>query len=145
MEFIGLFIMIAGFIIGLGAVTVIDLHGFFGRKSTYWTEATTRTHKITKPLIWIGTILATIGGFIFYSDQPLAGIPLIHLLSLAVMIVNGIFLSFSVSPFLIERERMGKSSELLPQIWQRKITISFLISFFSWWGNVALLVWFITH
>ena len=45
-EFFGLFIHLAGFVIGLGAVTVIDLHGFLGRKSPYWTEATTRTHKV---------------------------------------------------------------------------------------------------
>ena len=49
LDFIGLFIFIAGFIIGLGAVTVIDIHGFLGRKSAYWTEATIRTHKVTKP------------------------------------------------------------------------------------------------
>ena len=57
-----LFILFAGFIIGLGAVTVIDLHGFLGRTSTYWTEATTRTHKVTKPLIWAGMFLVIIGG-----------------------------------------------------------------------------------
>jgi len=28
LDFIGLFILLAGFIIGLGAVTVIDIHGF---------------------------------------------------------------------------------------------------------------------
>jgi len=33
MDIIGLFIFLSGFIIGLGAVTVIDLHGFLGRKS----------------------------------------------------------------------------------------------------------------
>ena len=37
-DIIGLFLLIAGFIIGLGAVTVIDLHGFLGRTSSYWTE-----------------------------------------------------------------------------------------------------------
>jgi hypothetical protein len=52
LDVIGLFTSIMGYIVGLGAVTVIDLHGFLGRKSAYWTEATTRTHKITKPLIW---------------------------------------------------------------------------------------------
>jgi len=57
-DILGLFLFIAGFIIGLGAVTVIDLHGFLGRKSSYWTEATIRTHKVTKPLIWIGILLA---------------------------------------------------------------------------------------
>ena len=64
LDFIGLFIFLAGLIIGLGAVTVIDIHGFLGRKSSYWTEATTRTHKVTKPLIWIGIAFAIIGGII---------------------------------------------------------------------------------
>lgn len=65
-EVIGLFLFIAGFIIGLGAVTVIDIHGFLGRKSSYWTEATIRTHKVTKPLIWLGMSLAILGGLVFY-------------------------------------------------------------------------------
>jgi hypothetical protein len=39
LDIIGLFVCIAGFVLGLGAVTVIDLHGFLGRKSSYWTEA----------------------------------------------------------------------------------------------------------
>ena len=52
-DFIGLFLFLAGFVIGLGAVTVIDLHGFLGGKSAYWTEATTRTHKVANPdLAW---------------------------------------------------------------------------------------------
>ena len=33
LDIIGLFLFIAGFTIGLGAVTVIDIHGFFGRKT----------------------------------------------------------------------------------------------------------------
>lgn len=37
-EFFSIFITIAGFVIGLGAVTVVDLHGFLGRRSSYWTE-----------------------------------------------------------------------------------------------------------
>lgn len=49
-DFLGTLIMFMGFIIGLGSVTVIDIHGFLGRTSPYWTEATIRTHKITKPL-----------------------------------------------------------------------------------------------
>jgi hypothetical protein len=58
LDFVGLFLLLAGFIIGLGAVTVIDIHGFLGRRSSYWTEATTRAHKVTKPLIWLGIALA---------------------------------------------------------------------------------------
>lgn len=139
----GLFIFLAGFIIGLGAVTVIDIHGFLGRKSAYWTEATTRTHKVTKPMIWAGIILAIIGGLIFYRDAELSGIPLIHLLIVMVLIVNGYFLSFKVSPFLLERERNGRQAELLPASWQNKIMISLVVSDIGWWGGLALLVWYL--
>jgi hypothetical protein len=52
----------------LGAVTVIDLHGFLGRKSSYWTEATTRTHKVTKPLIWAGLFLQCLGQSCFMAN-----------------------------------------------------------------------------
>ncbi len=141
-DVIGLFIMLAGFVIGLGAVTVIDIHGFLGRKSSYWTEATTRTHKVTKPLIWLGIILVIIGGLIVYRDQPLAGIPLAHFIIVIILILNGLFLSFSVSPMLLKREEEGKQAELLPGKWQRKITISLIVSDIGWWGGLFLLcVW----
>ena len=136
----GLFIFIAGLIIGLGAVTVIDLHGFMGRKSEYWTEATTRTHKITKPLIWIGTTATLIGSIISYSLLGFNTLTTIHFLIMAVLILNGIFLSFSVSPFLIHREAVGKSREILPKKWQVKITVSFIFSFVGWWSVVLIFV-----
>ncbi len=142
---LALFILLAGFIIGLGAVTVIDLHGFLGRKSAYWTEATTRTHKVTKPLIWLGMLLAIAGGALLYRGLPLSGIPLYHTLVACVLILNGCFLSFSVSPFLLQREKEGRAAELLPSSWQTKITLSFIISFVGWWSALFLLVWFITQ
>lgn len=142
-ETLGLFVLLAGFVIGLGAVTVIDLHGFLGRKSPYWTEATVRTHKVTKPLIWFGFILVVIGGVVFYWGESFMGVPLIHAISLVILIFNGLFLSFVVSPYLLEQERRGESGKLLPASLQRKITISFLISFIGWWGNLALLVWYL--
>jgi len=134
-------LIIAGFIIGLGAVTVIDLHGFLGRKLNYWTEATTRTHKVTKPLIWIGTTLFVIGFLLLYREALL----LVQIIIATVMILNGLFLSFSVSPFLLKREKEGRQSELLPRSWQNKITISFIISFLSWWGSVVLFVFFLNN
>ncbi len=144
-NFIGLFLLIAGFVVGLGAVTVIDLHGFLGRNSAYWTEATTRTHKVTKPLIWLGMFLAILGGSIFYRLEGLSSLVLIHICSSVIMVLNGCFLSFSVSPFLLEREQRGAQSELLPQSWQIKITLSFIISFVLWWGNLALIVYNLTN
>ncbi|MFZ2149922.1 MAG: hypothetical protein WAV15_02060 [Minisyncoccia bacterium] len=140
---LGLFLFLAGFVIGLGAVTVIDIHGFLGRKSSYWTEATTRTHKVTKPMIWAGTILAIIGGLIFYRDQSFSGIPLIHSIIALVLIANGYFLSFKVSLFMLQREKEGRSGELLPASWQKKIMVSLIVSDIGWWGGLFLLVAYI--
>lgn len=129
---LGLFLIHAGYIVGLGAVTVIDLLGFLGRKSSYWTETTIRTHKVTKPLIWVGLFLVLTGGY-FYQKIP---IYLIYIF--IVLVLNGIFLSFYVSPILLEREKKGKQKELLPNSLQIKITISFIISFLGWWGSLLL-------
>lgn len=139
-DFIGLFVFISGFIIGLGAVTVIDIHGFLGRKSSYWTEATTRTHKVTKPMIWVGIFLALCGGLIFYRHQSFGGIPLIHCIIALTLLVNGYFLSCKVSPFMLTREKEGRSGELLPTSWQKKIMISLIVSDIGWWGGLVLLV-----
>jgi len=136
LEFIKFFFLISGFIIGLGAVTVIDLHGFFARKSNYWTLATTRTHKITKPLIWIGILLLSIGGLLLYKDLFL----ILHIVLISLLMLNGLFLSFVVSPFLLKREREGLESELLPDKFQKKIFISFIISDLGWWVSVAMFV-----
>jgi hypothetical protein len=145
LDFIGLFIFVAGFIIGLGAVTVIDIHGFLGRKSSYWTEATTRTHKVTKPLIWIGIALAIIGGIIFYRNMPFAGIPMYHAIIAGVLILNGLFLSFYVSPYILAQERAGKQKDLLPNSLQNKIIVSLIISDIGWWGGLLLLISYIIN
>lgn len=145
LDFLGLFLHITGFIIGLGATTVIDLHGFLGRHSPYWTEATIRTHKITKPLIWLGVMLAVIGGALFYRADSFSPLHLIQILILFFLVSNGCFLSFWVSPRLLKREQEGRAREFLPTSWQQMITVSFLISFVGWWSQVALLVWSILH
>jgi hypothetical protein len=142
-DILGIFLFIAGFIVGLGAVTVIDIHGFLGRRSAYWTEATTRTHKVTKPLIWLGLFLAISGALITYRDSSLSGIPLLQGIIAVALVLNGLFLSFYVSPFLLKREREGKAHELLPDSLQIKIALSFVVSFAGWWSEVFLLVWYL--
>ncbi len=135
MELTSLFVTIAGFIIGLGAVTVIDLHGFFARKSSYWTEATIRTHKITKPLIWIGIILVAIGNFLFGVNDFISSADFaFRFVIIFLLILNGSFLSFVISPELLKREKEGRASEILPKEMQNKIMISFFVSIFLWWG-----------
>jgi hypothetical protein len=143
LDFIGLFLLLAGFVIGLGAVTVIDLHGLLGRKSSYWTEATTRTHKVTKPMIWAGIVLASVGGAFFFRGQALTGTPLYLALIAIALVLNGLFLSFRVSPYLLQKEKEGRASELLPASWQAKIMVSLLVSDLGWWGALALLTWYL--
>lgn len=145
LDFIGLFLLIAGLVIGLGAVTVIDWHGFLARRSSYWTVATTRSHKITKPLIWLGTGLVLVGGMVFYRTDYGAFVPQLQAGLVLIMIANGSFLTFSVSPFLLKREADGQDSEVLPDVWQNKIVISFLVSFVSWWTLVLTLVWYLVY
>lgn len=145
LDFLGIFLLFAGFVIGLGAVTVIDLHGFLGRKSSYWTVATTRTHKITKPMIWIGTFLVLVGASILYRDTALNKIIFLQIFSAVIMILNGIFLSFWVSPYLLKKEKEGKDGELMSNSWQTKITLAFIVSFVCWWGNLAIFAYFISQ
>lgn len=139
-QIISTFILIAGFVIGLGAVTVIDIHGFLGRKSAYWTKATIQTHKVTKPLIWFGIILVSFGTALFYYPNYSVPYALINITLIGMLIVNGIFLSFSVSPMLLQKERDGKAEEILSKGWQNKIFVSFIISIVGWWGNLLLFI-----
>ena len=146
---VSIFLIIAGFVVGLGSVTVIDLHGFLGRKSSYWAEATTRTHKVTKPLIWLGIFLCLVGWYIFYSHislpEDLWFAPAAHFGLALLLILNGLFLSFSVSPMLIKKEKEGRSGELLERTWQNKIMVSLLFSDIGWWGSLLLFAYVITR
>lgn len=141
LDILGTFLMMAGFVIGLGAVTVIDIHGFLGRRSPYWTEATTRTHKVTKPMIWAGLSLAIAGGFLLYRRVGFTGTAPIHALLAFVLVVNGLFLTFRVSPYMVQRDKEGKQAELLPAAWQRKIAASLVFSVIGWWGSLFLFAW----
>ncbi|MFP3869088.1 MAG: hypothetical protein ACLFUU_13210 [Desulfobacteraceae bacterium] len=139
-DILGLFVHLAGFVIGLGAVTVIDLHGFRGRNSPYWTEATIRTHKITKPLIWCGLFLAIVGASIYHRHHEWTIFLRVQAAIAVLLVLNGIFLSFRVSPFLLQRERAGRAQELLPAALQHKIILAFIISFGGWWTGLLLTV-----
>jgi hypothetical protein len=82
-----------------------------------------------------------IAGFII--GLGFAGISFIHAVLAIVLILNGTFLSFWVSPRLLMMEKDGKARELLPLDLQMKIAMSFIISFFGWWSSLFLLVWYI--
>jgi hypothetical protein len=123
------YLQIIGLIIGLGAVTVIDWLGFVSRKSVEWTHTTIKAHHVTKPLIWVGTFLIFLG--ILFE-----GFSLKYWVFL-IMVLNGCFLSFYVSPRL---DKMYGKKKLLSNKFQIKIAISTVISFVSWWSFVYLVL-----
>lgn len=133
-----LFFHLAGIIIGLGAVTVIDVMGFFSRKDKKKTQDTISAHHTTKPLIWTGTIIVLITWIFMLRGNSLEGIYLWKTLLLIVMILNGFFLSFHISPRL---NRLIGKKVLLPTSLQAKITFSLVISFLSWWSFVIITIW----
>jgi len=125
------FLHISGLIIGLGAVTVIDTLGFLSRKSKYWTKITIGAHHVTKPLIWAGiTLIALTWIFLFESTT----FGKIKTALIAILMANGIFLSFYVSP------RLDKTKGLFSPQLQKKVTISMIISFICWWATVLITV-----
>jgi len=141
MNTISLFITLAGFVIGLGSVSVIDILGFLGRKSSYWTETTIRTHKVTKPLIWVGILLLLVGQTFMYVEDLISTRDYqIRFSIILALIVNGIFLSFWISPLLLEREKEGRAKEILNMSLQFKIIVSFIVSFIGWWTLAYLFV-----
>ncbi len=141
LDLLGLFLFMTGFVIGLGAVSVIDVHGFLARRSAYWTEATIRSHKVTKPMIWIGLALAAAGAAVTYRGSGLSGAATFQAGLAAILVLNGLYLTFRVSPVLLKRERDGEAAALLPSVLQAKIAASFVVSFLGWWTSLFLLAW----
>ncbi len=43
------------------------------------------------------------------------------------------------------REKEGRSGELLPVSWQKKIMLSLIVSDIGWWGGLFLLVLYIVN
>lgn len=130
-----LFFHFVGIIIGLGAVTVIDTMGFFSRKSKKKTQDTIAAHHTTKPLIWLGTITVLVTWIIILFQGEWGFVEISKSILLIVMILNGIFLSFHISPRL---DKLIGKKVLLNKSLQTKITFSLIISFVSWWSFVIL-------
>lgn len=126
-------LIVVGFILGLGPITVIDFVGFLGRTSPYWNETAIRVHKVTKRLTWAGFSIIVLG-------HLLGDYPWYHFLILGLIFLNALFLSFYVSPELLRREKDGRSQELLPLSFQHKVLPSFLLSLVLWWGLLFLVL-----
>lgn len=132
-----LFFHIAGIIIALGSVTVIDSMGFISRKNKKSTQITIQAHHITKPLIWIGTILVLISWIFILLKKGFTNLNSAKSIILIILILNGSFLSFYISPRL---DKLAGKNTLLPKPLQDKIALSMIISFLGWWSFVILTI-----
>lgn len=128
-----LFIHLAGLIVGLGAVTVVDTLGFLSRDSLEWTQTTIRAHHVTKPLIWLGTGLVAASWLLMADWGALSALELYKTADLLVLIGNGAFLSFYISPRLDE---LKGEEKLFPPALQHKVMVSAAVSFLGWWSFV---------
>jgi len=106
-----LFFHFAGIIIRLGAVTVIDSMGFISQKDKKWTQTTIKAHHVTKPLIWIGSFLLIVIFVFIFPREGLTSLNMTKSALLVVMVLNGSFLSFYISPRL---DKLAGKNVLLP-------------------------------
>ncbi len=131
------FFHMAGIIIGLGAVTVVDTMGMLSRNSRKWTQITVDAHHVTKPLIWLGIGIIALTWVIKMHLGVFNTIAYWKTGLLALMVLNGCFLSFYVSPYLDSLRGTGK---LVSDRMKMKITTSAVVSFLSWWSFVFITV-----
>lgn len=139
LDWLGFFAMLAGLILGLGSVSVIDLLGLRGVRSAYWTETAIRASKATTPLTWAGVGVFLAGSLVLYRETGFSGVATFQELLLLIIIVNGLWLTFRISPKVAAFEGTGKT---LPAKLQRRVIGHFGVSFVAWWGIAGLTAWY---
>lgn len=141
LHFLPLLFIIAGFVVGLGSVTVMDVQGFLARDSVYWSDTVIRTHRVAKPMSWAGMILLFLGSVSLYTGFTLA----IQLFLIILLIVNNLFLSLAASPFFIRHEKGSESNKPISSDWVWRMVLNFLLASVAWWGSVFLFIVFIVN
>jgi len=127
----------AGIVIALGAVTVVDSLGVISRTSKRWTQVTVDAHHVTRALIWTGIGIIAVTWAAMLWMKGMSTLAALKTGLLVVMVLNGSFLSFYISPRLDE---LKGTDRLVPKQLQPKIALSAAVSFVSWWSFVYLTV-----
>ena len=136
------YIHILGLVIGMGSAIVIETIGFIARKSGYWTRVAVQVHYVTKPLIWIGTILLSLSWILIRGFDTVVYPYYWKTLLLLLLIINGGYLSFIISPRIIEHQKHSDGKPL-PSKLQTIILPSAIVSVLGWLLMVflTLLYW----
>jgi hypothetical protein len=133
---------ILGLVIGMGAAIVIETLGFISRKSSSWTSVTIDAHHVTKPLIWTGTLLLGVT-WIMIAGTNVFSFPYAYkTLLILLLLLNGSYLSFVISPRLIMHKKKHGMAVLSSNL-QSLILPGAVVSVIGWLAMVflTLLLW----
>lgn len=134
LDILGLFAIIGGVICALGSVMAVILDAWRGRSSEEWAHAAMLTDKATAPLMWTGFAVATLGAIVLYRDSAFTGIAFFQLILATIIAINGAYLWFVLRPQI---EAKGAEQ------FRRSVAASLTVSYFSWWLQTFLLVWYL--
>lgn len=134
-------ISLLGLIISLGAVTLLDLFGFWGIHSAKWRERVKKNQQLFRFSIWSGIIIHVLSTLILFQLSNDQIILFLELFIFASIIITTSWVSFFVKPRIKERERRGLKSPTIPPLWIKYTVVSFVLTFLAWWliGYLTLL------
>lgn len=132
--YIALFIHVISFIIGFGAVIVIDAFGLLWLIKRVKLATVNTVANVTQILIWLGwTGLVLSGSVLLYHKGFIDNLTWIKLSFVLMLGLNGLFLH-SIKKSM---ERLG-SPEELPKIIMFRTALASTISQLGWWGAISI-------
>ncbi len=132
--FILLFIHVTSFIVGFGAVIVIDMFGSLWILKKVKLSQVNFVAGITQRLIWVGwTGLVLSGIGLILHKGYVDNLTMIKLFFVALLGLNGLFLHFIKK----STEHIGDNDEM-PALARFRITLASAISQMGWWGAIII-------
>ncbi|MDQ3014640.1 MAG: hypothetical protein M3Q73_02160 [bacterium] len=132
--YIALFIHVISFIIGFGAVIVIDTFGSLWLIKRVKLATVNTVANVTEKLIWLGwSGLVLSGSVLLYHKGFIDNLTWIKLFFVLMLGLNGLFLH-SIKKSM---ERLGTPEEL-PKIIMFRTALASAISQLGWWGAISI-------
>ncbi len=140
-DFLGLCLMFAGLVVGLGSLLVAATVGLLGRKTALWPSILMRAMVVTEPLHILGLSLFVLGGLTFFWQVGAGGLPLIIAVLAAAVAADIFLMHFYAYPVFARYEHTG--GRRVPASVRYPIILTFFIGFFAWFFALMLLIWYL--
>lgn len=141
-DLFGLFLVLAGLVLGLGSVAVIDVLGVLSLRKPKYFDLTVTLSRITKWITWAGVLFIIAGSSLLYHESGSTGVATFQNLFLLLIIINALVMTFKLSPDLYKLQAARKTGAI-PRNIKVRTAIHFTVSFISWWGFTFLLAWYL--